>query len=116
MNDFTVEVQRNPKFVLDIESNIIASVPLSESTITVCSSDKQDSVLVIDAVSVSELNNLIVENFITYNLEILNNNGMTQYVTPDSIPIESLVGNLHVSRISGLDDYLNSYAFDCGTP
>lgn len=116
MNDFTVEVQRNPKFLLDIESNIIGSILLAESTITVHSSDQQDSVLVISAASVSELNNILVENFTTYNLEILNNNGMTQYVIPDSIPIESLVGNLHVSRIDGLDDYLNSYTFDCGTP
>lgn len=34
---------------------------------------------------------------------------------PD-IPFSKITGNIHVNRISGLDDYLNHYTFDCGTP
>ena len=35
---------------------------------------------------------------------------------PNQIPIDLIVGNLPVDRIDGLDDYLDSYEFDCGTP
>lgn len=35
---------------------------------------------------------------------------------PDEIPMDRIVGNLDVSRIDGLDDYLDEYEFDCGTP
>lgn len=35
---------------------------------------------------------------------------------PNEIPIDLIVGNLPVDRIDGLDDYLDSYEFDCGTP
>jgi predicted acyltransferase (DUF342 family) len=117
MNEFSVEVQRNRRFLLDIQSSCITGELSSvESTVVVESSDKINSALIIDASFISHLNDITIENFTTYNLEVLNNNGMTQYVLPDSIPIESLVGNLHVSRIDGLDDYLDSYSFDCGTP
>lgn len=117
MNDFIVDIQRTPKFLLDIESNTVSGeISASDSTIAIESSDQVGTTLVLDAASVLELNNLIVENFSTYNLEILNNNGITSYSSPDNAPLESLTGNLHVSRISGLDDYLNSYTFDCGTP
>ena len=34
---------------------------------------------------------------------------------PD-IPFSKITGNIPVGRISGLDDYLDHYAFDCGTP
>jgi hypothetical protein len=117
MNDFIVEVQRNPKFLLDVESSFSSGeISSTESVIFVESSDQEGSLLLIDASSISDLNNIIVENFSTYNLEILNDNGITNYSLPDYIPTEILVGNLHVSRISGLDDYLDSYSFDCGTP
>lgn len=35
---------------------------------------------------------------------------------PNNIPITKIVGNLDVSRISGLSDFLDSYSFDCGSP
>lgn len=35
---------------------------------------------------------------------------------PDEIPMDMIIGNLDVSRIDGLDDYLDQYEFDCGTP
>lgn len=35
---------------------------------------------------------------------------------PDEIPMDIITGNLDVSRIDGLNDYLDQYEFDCGTP
>ena len=34
---------------------------------------------------------------------------------PD-IPFSKITGNIDVTRISNLDNYLDSYSFDCGTP
>lgn len=34
---------------------------------------------------------------------------------PD-IPFNKITGNIDVARISNLDDYLDNYSFDCGTP
>ena len=117
MSDFIIDIANNSEFILDIESSSISGVISSiDSTATVESSDKQDGVLVIDAVSVSDLGSILIEKYNTYNLEIINTNGIIQYFLPDSVTLESLAGNLHVSRIDGLDEYLDSYTFDCGTP
>jgi hypothetical protein len=117
MNDFIIDIVNNSEFILDIESSSISGVISSiDSTATVESSDKQDSVFVIDIVSVSDFGNILIEKYDTYNLEIINTNGIVQYALPDNLTLESLAGNLHVSRIDGLDEYLDSYTFDCGTP
>lgn len=90
---------------------------LSKQSITsVESSDKKDYILVIDTSSESDLGSVVIENYNAYNLEIINTNGIIQYVLPYNLTLESLAGNLPVSRISGLDEYLDSYTFDCGTP
>jgi hypothetical protein len=34
---------------------------------------------------------------------------------PD-VPFSKITGNIDVARISNLDNYLDSYSFDCGTP
>lgn len=117
MSDFIIDISNNSEFILDIESSSISgTISSTESTATVESSDKQDSVLVIDAVSVSDLGSILIEKYDTYNLEIINTNGIIQYVLPYNLALESLAGNLHISRIDGLDEYLDSYTFDCGTP
>jgi len=49
-------------------------------------------------------------------LEIVNTEKVLASDLPDDIPMSKIVGNLDVARIEGLDDYLDNYEFDCGTP
>ena len=76
-------------------------------------------------------NSIEIEKYNDYNLEIIN----TEKVLPSDLPelsqyydisTDQLVGNLSIQRIDfgnaygvgfvGLDQYLDSYDFDCGTP
>lgn len=64
----------------------------------------------------SIVNNLEIEIFDQFNLEIVNTEKVLASDLPDDIPMSKIVGNLDVARISGLDEYLDTYEFDCGTP
>jgi hypothetical protein len=64
----------------------------------------------------SIVNNIEIERFDSFNLEIVNTEKVLASDLPDDIPMSKIVGNLNVSRISGLSGYLNQYVFDCGTP
>jgi len=61
-------------------------------------------------------NNIEIEKFQTFNLEIVNTEKVLASDLPDDIPMSKIVGNLHVARIEGLDNYLDNYEFDCGSP
>lgn len=90
-------------------------------------------------------NNIEIERFESFNLEIVNTEKILWTDLPDNIPISKISGNLHYSRIDdldtyiqsfvtsgvsnvhvddliwginniGLNGYLNQYYFDCGTP
>lgn len=89
--------------------------------------------------------NIEIERYDSFNLEIINTEKILAGDLPDDIPISKIVGNLHYSRIDdleiyvsglmqsgnaivhvddlrwgnnniGLDGYLDQYVFDCGTP
>lgn len=80
------------------------------------------------------VNNIEIERFGDFDIEIVNTEKILASDLPDDIPMSKIVGNLHVSRIdgleqyltdniqieaaniSGLDDYLDNYEFDCGSP
>jgi hypothetical protein len=64
----------------------------------------------------SIVNNIEIELFDTFNLEIVNTEKVLASDLPDNIPMSKIIGNLDVARISGLDDYLDNYDFDCGSP
>jgi hypothetical protein len=64
----------------------------------------------------SIVNNIEIELFDSFNLEIVNTEKVLASDLPDDIPMSKITGNLDVARISGLDDYLDNYDFDCGTP
>jgi hypothetical protein len=64
----------------------------------------------------SIVNNIEIELFDSFNLEIVNTEKVLASDLPDDIPMSKITGNLDVARISGLDDYLDNYEFDCGTP
>lgn len=61
-------------------------------------------------------NNVEIQLFDSFNLEIVNTEKVLASDLPDDIPMSKIVGNLDVSRIDNLDDYLDSYQFDCGSP
>lgn len=49
-------------------------------------------------------------------IEIINTEKILASDLPDNIPFSKITGDIPVSRISGLSDYLDSYSFDCGSP
>ena len=65
---------------------------------------------------IDNINNIEIERSENYNLEIVNTEKILASDLPDDIPMSKIIGSLHVSRIDGLDNYLDSYEFDCGTP
>jgi hypothetical protein len=116
MNDYHLTIDQSNIFFLEIESNIIGDVSTVESSMTIESSDQSSMVLLVEASASTDLDDIVVEKFDVYNLEIITHESLNSYVIPDNIPIGKIVGNLHVTRIDGLDEYLDSYTFDCGTP
>jgi hypothetical protein len=64
----------------------------------------------------SIVNNIEIEHFDSFNLEIVNTEKILVNDLPDNIPMSKIVGNLDVARIEGLDEYLDEYEFDCGSP
>jgi hypothetical protein len=96
--------------------------------------DPQTNIIEIETSFIENLNNVEIERYETFNLEIVNTEKILASDLPDDIPMSKIIGNLDVSRIDGLDeyisdfaqvnvnnvigldDYLNSYEFDCGNP
>lgn len=74
------------------------------------------NILEIETSFGSVVNNIEIERFDSFNLEIVNTEKVLASDLPDDIPMSKIVGNLDVARISGLDDYLDNYDFDCGSP
>jgi hypothetical protein len=64
----------------------------------------------------SVINNIEIERSNDFGIEIVNTEKVLASDLPDDIPMSKIVGNLDVARIEGLDDYLDNYEFDCGTP
>jgi hypothetical protein len=96
--------------------------------------DPQTNIIEIETSFIENLNNVEIERYETFNLEIVNTEKILASDLPDDIPMSKIVGNLDVSRIDGLDeyieefaqvtvnnvigldDYLDGYEFDCGNP
>jgi hypothetical protein len=96
--------------------------------------DPQTNIIEIETSFIENLNNVEIERYETFNLEVVNTEKILASDLPDDIPMSKIIGNLDVSRIDGLneyisdfaqvnvnnviglDDYLNSYEFDCGSP
>lgn len=66
------------------------------------------NILEIETITSNDLPNITIE--------IINTEKVLASDLPDDIPFSKITGNIPVNRIDGLDDYLDSYAFDCGTP
>jgi hypothetical protein len=74
------------------------------------------NILEVETSFVDIVSNIEIERFDNINLQIVNTEKVLASDLPDDIPMSKIVGNLNVSRIEGLDDYLDSYEFDCGSP
>lgn len=88
MSNFYIDIIDRPIYYIEIEASIGNSLP----------------------------NNIEVERYTTFNLEIVNTEKVLASDLPDDIPMAKIIGNLDVYRIDGLSDYLDSYEFDCGSP
>jgi hypothetical protein len=87
---------------------------MSDFTIEI--TDVQSNIIQIETSFVENINNIEIERYESYNVEVVNTEKILPSDFPDTYPIDKIIGNLPVSRVSGLNDYLNHYTFDCGTP
>ena len=78
--------------------------------------DPQISILEIETSFVDNINNITIERSENFNIELINTEKILASDLPDNIPMSKITGNLDVTRIGGLEGYLNSYRFDCGSP
>jgi hypothetical protein len=86
------------------------------STFTLELLDVQKNIIEVETSYVNTINNITVEVFDTYNLQIVNTEQILASDLPDNIPMDSIVGNLDVSRIDNLDAYLSEIPVDGGSP
>ena len=87
MNDFTVVVENTQPNIISIETSFLDTVGVVE-----------------------------IERFSSPSVNILSRNAIIGVNDLPDIPFSKITGNLDISRISGLDDYLDHYSFDGGTP
>jgi hypothetical protein len=78
--------------------------------------DTETNIIEIETSYVDNINNIEIERYEIYNVDVINTEKILPSDLPDTYPMNRIIGNLSVDRISGLDDYLDSYNFDCGTP
>lgn len=116
MSNFILDIVSSDKFILDIESGqTFDTLFIQQSNISVEDSQSNGVNLILESSYISDFGTIVIEKFNNYNLEICNVNGITTHFS-GNIYMDDVIGDLHVSRISGLDEYLDSYNFDCGTP
>ena len=87
MSDFTVLVENIQPNIISIETSFLETVGVVE-----------------------------IERFLSPSVNILSSSAIINVSDLPDIPFSKIIGNLDVSRISGLDHYLDHYNFDCGTP
>jgi hypothetical protein len=87
MNDFTVVVENILPNIISIETSFIDNLGIVE-----------------------------IEKYPSPGVNILSRSAIINISDLPDIPFSKITGNLDVSRINNLDNYLDEYAFDCGTP
>lgn len=86
------------------------------SDFTIELTDPQTNILEIETSFIDSLNNITIEIFDNQNLEIVNTEKILVSDLPDNIPMSMIIGNLDVSRIDNLDEYLSEIPVDGGSP
>ncbi len=74
--------------------------------------DPQTNLLEIETTYVDIVNNIEIERSDSFNIEIVNTEKVLVGDLPDNIPMSKI----KKAGIDGLDEYLDHYEFDCGTP
>lgn len=74
------------------------------------------NIISIETSFVDSLGVIEIERQNTPSVNILGPNTIINANDLPEIPFSKVTGNLDVSRINGLSNYLNHYQFDCGTP
>lgn len=87
MNEFVVIVENTESNIISIETSFIDNIGVIE-----------------------------IERFASPSVNILSRSAIIGVNDLPDIPFSKITGNIDVARISNLDDYLNSYSFDCGSP
>jgi hypothetical protein len=87
MNDFTVVIDNMEPNIISIETSFIDSLGIIE-----------------------------IERYPAPGVTILSTSAIINVSDLPDIPFSKITGNIPVNRIEGLDDYLDHYSFDCGTP
>lgn len=78
--------------------------------------DTETNIIEIETSYVDNINNIEIERYEIYNVDVIKTEKILLSDLPDTYPMNKIIGDLSVYRISGLADYLDSYSFDCGTP
>jgi hypothetical protein len=98
-------------FMIDIESGSLNIQDYSLSTLTI--ENSENSIIEIQATFLDSTNNLLIERYNYYDLTVSNS---IYGQLPNEIPITIITGNLDVSRIDNLDEYLSTIPIDGGSP
>lgn len=86
MSNFIVEIREPQVYTIDIETNFVDNI-----------------------------NNIEIQRYDQFNIDVINTERILPSDLPD-YPVNRIIGDFPVARISGLKEYLDSYHFDCGTP
>ena len=78
--------------------------------------DTETNIVEIETSYIDNINNIEIERYEIYNVDVINTEKILLSDLPDNYPMNKIIGDLSVYRISGLSNYLNTYNFDCGTP
>jgi|694.fasta_scaffold49789_4 hypothetical protein len=107
-NNITIEYQNNN--TIDIETRILDTVT---DNITI---EYQNNNTIDIETSILDTDNITIEYQNNNTIEIVNTEKILASDLPYGYPISSTIGNLPVSRISGLYDILTTISIDGGTP
>ena len=78
--------------------------------------DPQINILEIETSFIDHTTHVEIERYETFNLELINTEKVLASDLPDDIPMSKIIGNLDVSRIDNLDEYLSEIPVDGGSP
>lgn len=98
--------------IIDIEygSSLLNSIQQGSLSIEI---NEDQHILNLESSYINTINNLEIQKYNDYDLVLTN---LVYASLPDSVPMSIITGNLHVSRIDGLDNYLSTIPVDGGTP
>lgn len=87
MSNYTIEITEPTTHIIEIETMFLDSVT----------------------------DTIEIERYDSFNLEIINTEKILWSDLPDNIPISKISGNLHYTRIDGLNDYITEFLGDNAT-